>query len=129
MTDGRFSGGSVGLVIGHVGPEAAIGGPIALIEDGDEIIVDLNKNEINCSQLNDTNTFNLRKSNWEQIFNSNGGTHPSVGDADTRLLNRMRNSAVSATYGAGMHPNRELWVPNPREVEVSGFVPKNMHKL
>ena len=58
---------------------------------------DLKKNEINCSQLNDNNTFKLRKSNWEQIFNSNGGTHPSVGDADTRLLNRMRNSAVSAT--------------------------------
>ena len=46
MTDGRFSGGSVGLVIGHVGPEAAVGGPIALIEEGDQIIVDLNKNEI-----------------------------------------------------------------------------------
>ena len=36
MTDARFSGGSVGLVIGHVGPEAAVGGPIALVEDGDE---------------------------------------------------------------------------------------------
>ena len=48
MTDGRFSGGSVGLVIGHVGPEAAVGGPIALIEEGDQIVVDLNKNEINC---------------------------------------------------------------------------------
>ena len=128
MTDGRFSGGSVGLVIGHVGPEAAIGGPIALIEDGDEIIVDLNKNEINCSQLNDTNIFKFRKSNWEEIFKTNGGTHPAVGDADTRLLNRMRNSAVSATYGAGMHPNRELWVPNPRVVEDSGFIPKNIHK-
>ena len=128
MTDGRFSGGSVGLVIGHVGPEAAIGGPIALIEDGDEIIVDLNKNEINCSQLNDTNIFKLRKSNWEEIFKTNGGTHPAVGDADTRLLNRMRNSAVSATYGAGMHPNRELWVPNPRVVKDSGFIPKNIHK-
>mgnify|MGYP001436114880 CR=1 FL=1 len=45
MTDGRFSGGSVGLVIGHVGPEAAAGGSIALIKNGDEIIVDLNKNE------------------------------------------------------------------------------------
>ncbi len=128
MTDGRFSGGSVGLVIGHVGPEAAIGGPIALIEDGDEIIVDLNKNEINCSQLNDINIFKIRKSNWEEIFKTNGGTHPAVGDADTRLLNRMRNSAVSATYGAGMHPNRELWVPNPRVAEDSGFLPKNLHK-
>ena len=36
MTDARFSGGSVGLVIGHVGPEAAVGGPIALVEDGDQ---------------------------------------------------------------------------------------------
>ena len=53
MTDARFSGGSVGLVIGHVGPEAALGGPIAFIEDGDEIVVDLNKNELNCTALSD----------------------------------------------------------------------------
>ena len=51
MTDGRFSGGSVGLVIGHVGPEAAAGGAIALIETGDEIVVDLNKNELNCTNF------------------------------------------------------------------------------
>ena len=51
MTDGRFSGGSVGLVIGHVGPEAAIGGPIALVENGDTIEVNLNKNELNCKEL------------------------------------------------------------------------------
>ena len=42
MTDARFSGGSVGLVVGHVGPEAYLGGPIALIEDGDTIVVDIN---------------------------------------------------------------------------------------
>ena len=53
MTDARFSGGSVGLVIGHVGPEAALGGPIAFVEDGDEIMVDLNSNEINCTALTD----------------------------------------------------------------------------
>ena len=128
MTDGRFSGGSVGLVIGHVGPEAAIGGPIALIENGDEIIVDLNKNEINCTQLTDIQTFKDRKEAWEQVTKDNGGNHPSIGDADTRLLNRMRSSAVSAIYGAGMHPNRNLWVPNPREIINSGFVPKNIHR-
>jgi dihydroxy-acid dehydratase len=128
MTDGRFSGGSVGLVIGHVGPEAAIGGPIALIENGDEIIVDLNKNEINCTQLTDTQTFKNRKESWEKITKDNGGNHPSIGDADTRLLNRMRNSAVSAVYGAGMHPNRNLWVPNPREIIKSDFVPKNIYR-
>ena len=42
MTDARFSGGSVGLVIGHVAPEAFLGGPIALVEDGDTIVVDVN---------------------------------------------------------------------------------------
>ena len=128
MTDGRFSGGSVGLVIGHVGPEAAIGGPIALIENGDEIIVDLNKNEINCTQLIDTQTFKSRKEAWEEITKNNGGDHPSMGDADTRLLNRMRSSAVSAMFGAGMHPNREVWIPNPREIKKSDFIPKNIHK-
>ena len=59
MTDGRFSGGSVGLVIGHVGPEAAAGGAIALIETGDEIVVDLNKNELNCTQLQQEQTLSL----------------------------------------------------------------------
>ncbi|MBL6679402.1 MAG: dihydroxy-acid dehydratase, partial [Alphaproteobacteria bacterium] len=128
MTDGRFSGGSVGLVIGHVGPEAAIGGPIGLIENGDEIIVDLNKNEINCTQLNNVEIFNSRKASWEEIIKNHGGNHPSMGDADTRLLNRMRSSAVSAIYGAGMHPNRNLWVPNPREAERSDFIPKNIYR-
>ncbi|MCC5794180.1 MAG: dihydroxy-acid dehydratase [Chromatiales bacterium] len=40
ITDGRFSGGSHGFVVGHVSPEAAVGGPIALVEDGDEISID-----------------------------------------------------------------------------------------
>ena len=46
MTDGRFSGGSVGLVIGHVGPEAAVGGPIGLLKTGDTVVVDLLKNQL-----------------------------------------------------------------------------------
>ena len=128
MTDGRFSGGSVGLVIGHVGPEAALGGPIGLIEDGDEIIVDLNKNTLDCTQLLDTNTFSERKKAWQKIVDMNNGLHPAVGDADTRLLNRMRSSAVSAMFGAGMHPNREVWIPNPREIKKSDFIPKNIYK-
>lgn len=128
MTDGRFSGGSVGLVIGHVGPEAAEGGPIALIEEGDNIKVDLNKNELNCEQLNDPKTHKERKAKWEDAVTKNSGTHPSVGQADTRLLNRMRCSAVSAVLGAGMHPNRKLYVSNPRVVNVSEFEPTNKYK-
>jgi dihydroxy-acid dehydratase len=41
ITDGRFSGGTTGAAIGHISPEAAVGGPIALIEEGDEIFVDI----------------------------------------------------------------------------------------
>jgi len=128
MTDGRFSGGSVGLVIGHVGPEAAIGGPIALIEEGDEIIVDLNKNEINCFQLLDDIVYLKRKQQWDNKVLENGGFHPSVGEADTRLLNRMRSSAVSAVHGAGMHPDRKLWICSPRAIENQDFIPKNKYK-
>ncbi len=65
MTDGRFSGGSVGLVIGHVGPEAAVGGPIGLIAENDDIIVDLNTNEINCLQLDDSSVAEQRKAVWD----------------------------------------------------------------
>ena len=117
MTDGRFSGGSVGLVIGHVGPEAALGGPIALIEDGDEIVADLNTNELNCTALSDQATYNARLATWKAEVDANGGTHPNCGDADTRLLHRMRHSAVPATRGGGIHPGREIWVRDPREAD------------
>ena len=128
MTDARFSGGSVGLVIGHVGPEAALGGPIALVEEGDEIIADLDANELNCTQLQDDATFKARSAAWQKTVADNGGIHPLCGEVDTRLLNRMRRSAVSAVYGAGMHPDRELWVPEPRDPEQSGFVPQNKYR-
>jgi len=128
MTDARFSGGSVGLVIGHVGPEAALGGPIALIEDGDEIIVDLNKNEINCPALDDPAVFQKRKAAWEKAVADNGGIHPNCGKADTRLLHRARHTAVPAKRGAGLHPNREVWVRDLRPAERSGFVPQNKYR-
>ncbi|HEY5435063.1 MAG TPA: dihydroxy-acid dehydratase [Candidatus Limnocylindrales bacterium] len=47
LTDGRFSGGTHGLMIGHVAPEAAVGGPIALVEEGDMITVDADAKELN----------------------------------------------------------------------------------
>ena len=47
LTDGRFSGGSHGFVVGHVTPEAAVGGPIALIKNGDKITIDAEKREVN----------------------------------------------------------------------------------
>jgi dihydroxy-acid dehydratase len=47
LTDGRFSGGTHGLMLGHVAPEAAVGGPIALVEEGDMITVDVDAREVN----------------------------------------------------------------------------------
>jgi len=128
MTDARFSGGSVGLVIGHVGPEAALGGPIALIEEGDEIVADLNKDELNCTALSDPAVRARRQAAWDKVVADNGGIHPNCGAADTRLLRRARLSAVPATRGGGLHPNREVWVRNPRTAERSGFVLRNRHR-
>src|SRR5437764_2533108 len=128
MTDARFSGGSVGLVIGHVGPEAALGGPIAFVEDGDEIVVDLNKNELNCTALGDAATWKKRKDAWAKAVAENGGIHPNCGEANTRLLHRARLNAVPATQGGGLHPNRQVWVREPRSAHRSGFEVHNKHR-
>jgi dihydroxy-acid dehydratase len=102
MTDARFSGGSVGLVIGHVSPEAALGGPVALIEDGDTIVVDVNQNTLHCTQLEDAATVAARRARWGAEAERNGGTHPLVRPADTRLLRRMRAWALPPLQGAGL---------------------------
>lgn len=128
MTDARFSGGSVGLVIGHVGPEAALGGPIALVEDGDEIIADLNTNELNCTELADAASYQARKAAWDKAVADNGVTHPNVDLADTRLLHRARHSAVPASRGGGLHPNHEVWVRDQREPQNTGFKPSNKYR-
>src|SRR5699024_3880714 len=47
ITDGRFSGASRGASIGHVSPEAAMGGPIALVEEGDMISIDIDNHQLN----------------------------------------------------------------------------------
>ncbi|MEK7571609.1 MAG: dihydroxy-acid dehydratase [Patescibacteria group bacterium] len=102
MTDARFSGGSVGLVIGHVQPEAYLGGPIALVEDGDTIVVDINKNTMDCVELADKATKAARTKAWKQVVKENGGIHPSVKPITNRLLKRMRATARPALEGAGM---------------------------
>lgn len=103
MTDARFSGGSVGLVIGHVGPEAILGGPIALVEDGDTIIVDVTNDTLDCVALRDPATRDRRVAQWVAQVEAGGGVHPDVTPVTHRVLQRMRASAVSALEGAGMH--------------------------
>jgi dihydroxy-acid dehydratase len=102
MTDARFSGGSVGLVIGHVSPEAYLGGPIALVEDGDTIVVDINQDRLDCNELGDPDVYARRSQAWQEAADRNGGVHPEVKPITNRLLRRMRASARPALQGAGM---------------------------
>jgi dihydroxy-acid dehydratase len=62
ITDGRFSGGTRGPCIGHVSPEAAEGGPIAALKDGDIIMIDIPKRQLNV-RLTETD-INVRLAKW-----------------------------------------------------------------
>ena len=88
ITDGRFSGGTHGFVIGHISPEAELGGPIALIQDGDEITIDANQDILN---LNITDAeMEQRKLNW-----TNPNLSPSRG-----VLAKYKRTVQSASKGA-----------------------------
>jgi dihydroxy-acid dehydratase len=88
ITDGRFSGGSHGFVVGHVSPEAAVGGPIALIEDGDAIRIDAETSEINV----DVSAAELerRREAWQR----------PASPVKRGVLAKYRNEVSSASTGA-----------------------------
>lgn len=88
ITDGRFSGGSHGFVVGHVSPEAAVGGPIALIRDGDRIRIDAQEMAITMD-VSDAELEN-RRAAWQRP--------PS--DIRTGVLAKYRNEVSSASEGA-----------------------------
>ncbi len=88
LTDGRFSGGSHGFVAGHVSPEAALGGPIALVEDGDVITFDAEKCRIDISVGDDE--FARRKESWQRPRSS-----VTIG-----VLAKYRAEVSSASKGA-----------------------------
>ena len=65
LTDGRFSGGTTGLCIGHIAPEAAVGGPIALVHDGDRIVVDIANRSLELDV--DAEELERRRATWTPI--------------------------------------------------------------
>jgi dihydroxy-acid dehydratase len=87
ITDGRFSGGTRGPCIGHVAPEAAIGGPIALVSEKDQIEIDLFRKKIDI--LVDAKTLEQRKKTWKPI------TKPLSG-----VLARYAKTVEQANLGA-----------------------------
>ncbi len=92
LTDGRFSGATRGLCVGHIGPEAAVGGPIALIEDGDIIDIDTNTGTINVRL--DEQTLAARRERWT----------PRTHDYGSGALWRYANNVGPAGKGAVTHP-------------------------
>lgn len=64
ITDGRFSGATHGLMVGHIAPEAFRGGPIALVRDGDTVVIDVEARELNVD-LSETE-LSRRASEWTQ---------------------------------------------------------------
>jgi dihydroxy-acid dehydratase len=92
ITDGRFSGGSHGFVVGHVAPEAAVGGPIALIRDGDAIHIDAESKEINVDISADE--LARRKAEWKRPGSS----------VKRGVLAKYRNEVSSASEGAVTTP-------------------------
>jgi len=92
ITDGRFSGATRGFCIGHVGPEAAECGPIALIENGDIISIDASKGTIDL--LVDDNILETRRKAWK----------PRENDFASGTLWKYAQTVGSARKGAVTHP-------------------------
>ena len=88
ITDGRFSGGSHGFVVGHVTPEAAEGGPIALVEDGDEIVIDAEA---------DSMTLNISD---EELETRRGKWQAPVPKYRRGVLAKYAKTVCSASQGA-----------------------------
>jgi dihydroxy-acid dehydratase len=92
ITDGRFSGATRGFCIGHVGPEAAVGGAIGLLKDGDIIEIDAEEGTLNV-RLSDEE-LEARASEWK----------PRETDATSGVLWKYAQTVGSARYGAVTHP-------------------------
>ena len=88
ITDGRFSGASRGACIGHVSPEAAVGGPIALVEEGDIIAIDIDANTLNVKVSDEE--LAKRKENWK----------PRTPKVTTGYLARYASLVTSGNRGA-----------------------------
>jgi dihydroxy-acid dehydratase len=92
ITDGRFSGATRGLCIGHVGPEAAVGGPIALVKDGDIISIDATKGTIDLEV--DADEMARRKAEWK----------PRKHNYNTGAIWKFAQLVGPAYLGATTHP-------------------------
>jgi dihydroxy-acid dehydratase len=95
ITDGRFSGGTRGFCVGHVGPEAALGGPIALLRNGDRIILDADAGTIDAALTPDQ--WAERRAAWS----------PRETDYRSGAIWKYAQLVGPASMGAVTHPGAE----------------------
>ena len=95
ITDGRFSGGTRGFCIGHVGPEAALGGPIGLLENGDVITIDATKGTISVALTE--KELKARRKTWK----------PRENNYQSGALWKYAQLVGTAEKGAVTHPGAE----------------------
>ena len=104
ITDGRFSGATRGFCIGHVGPEAAVGGPIGLLLDGDVIAIDAESGTLDV-ELSDTE-LQARRATWEP--------HPTLYGAGS--LWKYAQTVGPAGNGAVTHPGAKAEIRSYAEL-------------
>ena len=111
ITDGRFSGATHGLMVGHVAPEAAVGGPIALIEEGDLITIDVDERDLHVDA-----DLKARRGAWRA---------PELRRVPT-VLEKYRALVASASEGAFTHASYNgannqsgSWSPVMKEPETT----------
>lgn len=88
ITDGRFSGGSHGFVVGHVSPEAAVGGPIGLLRDGDRLTIDAERRTIDVDL------------SPEEFEHRRGAWRAPVDHCPQGVLRKYAKLVSSASFGA-----------------------------
>ena len=90
VTDGRFSGATHGLMVGHVSPEAARGGPLAAVRDGDTVVVDVEARELRVELSDDELTTRLRR-----LVTSAASIHEGVFAKYAALVSSASDGAVT----------------------------------
>ncbi len=90
LTDGRFSGGTTGLCVGHVAPEAVDGGPIAFVRDGDTITLDVLNRSLELDVDGGADELERRKEGWE----------PRPPKYTRGVLGKYAKTVTSAAHGA-----------------------------
>ena len=125
ITDGRFSGGTHGLMIGHIAPEAALGGPIAIVEEGDEIEIDVDRKALDLLVPDDVVAARFaawsppraalpRRGAWPSTRPSSGRRRQGAVTTGPRMTANLGGPMTAHGSRSGSRPRRRASTGDPR---------------